>query len=188
MTPGPALPLPLPRHCRILGKAVARLGSCCGLGSCLFQIKKAASERARCFAQIAKRPCAAAPPVQIILNFKFSRADSAMPPLPSQRGAAARPWERRGGSSGRSRGGEGGRSESLSTCASSHPALPKIPRAGEECGPCEALAAPTEGTAFQWQRFCVLVWIKSKQQRDIVCPCSTGWASLEKFHYDFFLT
>lgn len=70
MTPGPALPLPLPRHCRILGKAVARLGSCCGLGSCLFQIKKAASERARCFAQIAKGACAAAPPVQIILNFR----------------------------------------------------------------------------------------------------------------------
>lgn len=71
-------------------------GLLCGLGwgFCLFQNRKAASEKACCFAEIAKGVCAAPPSVKIILNFKLWRVNSAVPSLPSQRGAAARAWER----------------------------------------------------------------------------------------------
>lgn len=78
------------------GEAVARLRGCSGLGLgfCLSQNKKAASGRGRCFAKIAKGACAAAPSLKIIYNFKLSRANSTVPSFPSQRGAAARAWER----------------------------------------------------------------------------------------------
>lgn len=94
---------------------------------------------------------------------------------------------RRTGSSSRSKVGEGSSGASPSEPAPlPKEALPKISEAGEKYSPCEAFAAPTEGTAYQWQIFGILLWIKSKQQRDIVCPCSTDWTNLENWHYYFF--
>lgn len=129
VTPGPVLPLPLSRCSRILGEAVARLRGCCGLWFCLFQNKKAASEGACCFAKIAKGACAAAPPVQIILHSKLSRANSAVRCFPSQRGAAARAWERVREAHGEQRPlrrwRRQQRSESLPTCSSPRASAPQ---------------------------------------------------------------
>lgn len=126
-----------------------------------------------CFAKIARDAYAAALSVKLMLNFKLMRANLVVPPFPEPAGSHCRAGGTGRGPGGGERSGRASiRGPGPGPMNAAPPQKNKYRRQVRSSAPASHLLLPAEGTAYQWQVFCILSWVKSRQQRDIFCPCS----------------